>query len=565
MVERDRTLCEKVAAMERLLEEERKKAAYFQHIAEETGRKRLREIDQLSRLIEKHREAQEALRQSEFKFRSLFDFSPQAIALIDLETGRFVEVNDKLCELTGYKREALLCLHTGNWGPYPPKVMFSFLDGIKTAGKVDGLEMNFNGRDGSALHTLMFGRLMRIGERLSALAAFVDLTNQKHLESKLLHAQKMEALGALAGGIAHDFNNLLMAIQGNASLALLSLEPSDPHFRTFRTIEGLVKSGARLTGQLLGYARKGKYEVRVCDLNLIVKETSETFEGTRKDIRIKRDLARNLFFAEVDPGQIEQVLFNLYVNAADAMPEGGDLFLRTMNVTHEEMAGRVYTPRPGNYLQVRVTDTGKGMDEATKGRIFEPFFTTKEHGKGTGLGLASVFGIVKGHGGYIDCESTLGRGTSFSLHLPATEKKLPRKWSSIMRQEIRQGSETILMVDDEERVLSICVDLLRSLGYKVLQARGGKEAIDLCQESKDGVDLVILDMVMPDMSGKEACERMKQIKPDLKILLSSGYSLNSHVEGILDGGCDGFLQKPYNLTELSRKIQEVLLPAGDSN
>ena len=251
-----------------------------------------------------------------------------------------------------------------------------------------------------------------------------DLTERKRMETQLLLAQKMEAIGTLAGGIAHDFNNLLMVIQGNVSLMLLDIHPSHPHYEMLKTIEKKVQSGSRLTNQLLGYASKGRYEVKPIYLNLLVEETSEAFGRTRKSITIHRDLAQDLLPVEADPGQIEQVLMNLMVNAADAMPFGGDLFLKTANISHNEIRGKVYQPKPGDYVLLTVTDTGVGMDPIILERIFDPFFTTKEFGKGTGLGLASVYGIIKGHGGYIDVESEKGRGTTFRIYLPGTKRKI---------------------------------------------------------------------------------------------------------------------------------------------
>ncbi|MCK4728441.1 MAG: response regulator, partial [Desulfobacterales bacterium] len=251
-----------------------------------------------------------------------------------------------------------------------------------------------------------------------------DITESKRLEAQFQQAQRLEAIGTLAGGIAHDFNNLLMGIQGNVSLMLLNMDSTHQYYERLKNVEKQVESGARLTSHLLGYARKGKYEVKPVDLNQLVEEICETFSRTRKQITIRRELADDLFPIEADSGQIEQVVLNLLVNAADAMPGRGDLFLQTMNVTHKDMTGKLYKPKRGDYVVLTVTDTGMGMDKETMERIFDPFFTTKEMGRGTGLGLASVYGIVKGHGGYIDVESKKGQGTTFSIYLPASEKEV---------------------------------------------------------------------------------------------------------------------------------------------
>ena len=291
-------------------------------------------------------------------------------------------------------------------------------------------------------------------------------------------------------------------------------------------------------------------------LNHIAKESSETFGRTRKEITIHRELAEDLLAVEVDESQIEQVLLNLYINAADAMPGGGDLFLKTMNVTHEEMKEKPYDPIPGKYVLLKVIDKGTGMDEGTVERIFEPFFTTKAMGRGTGLGLASVYGIIKGHGGYIDVDSKIGRGTSFSIYLPASDKLIPKALD--VSDQIIGGGETILLVDDEEIVLDVGVQMLKKLGYTVLEANSGKEANDIYKEKRDKIDLVLLDMIMPKMSGGETYEKLKEINPEVKVLLSSGYSIKGQATEIMNLGCNGFIQKPFNMRKLSKKIGEIL-------
>ena len=379
---------------------------------------------------------------------------------------------------------------------------------------------------------------------------------KKTLEAQLQYAQKMEALGTLAGGIAHNFNNLLMGIQGNTTLMLLGADSGHPHYEKLKIIEKLVDSGSKLTKQLLGYARKGRYEIKPLSVNRLIEETSETFRITKKDIAVHRKLANNLHVVQADQGQVEQVLWNLYVNAADAMSAGGELFLETRNVTSHDMKDKPYKAKPGNYVLVTVRDTGTGMDRKTMERIFEPFFTTKGLAKGTGLGLASVYGMVKAHGGYIDVESKKGRGTTFSIYLPASEKQIPEK--KVPQGKIEKGHETLLLVDDEEMILEVSREILETLGYTVIQAQGGKEAIDLYRANKDNIDMVILDMIMPDMGGGETYDQLKAINSELKALLSSGYSIDGQAKEILERGCDGFIQKPFNMKELSGKIRAIL-------
>jgi len=394
-------------------------------------------------------------------------------------------------------------------------------------------------------------------EEGTAIVVLNDITTQKRLESQLLHAQKMEAIGTLAGGIAHDFNNLLMAIQGTVSLLLLNMDPGHPLYDRISSIEKHVESAAKLTGQLLGYARKGKYEVKPLNLNRLVEETAETFARTKKEICIHKSLADDLHATEGDEGQIEQVLLNLYVNAASAMPGGGHLVLSTQNTTLKEIEGKLYEPKPGCYVLLTVADTGTGMDEKTMERIFEPFFTTKEMGRGTGLGLASAYGIVKSHGGYIHVDSKSSVGTTFKIYLPASDKAVMADIPKA-NKEVTKGHETVLLVDDERMILEVGQQLLESMGYGVLTARDGKEAVKIYSEKKDEIDLLILDMVMPEMNGGDVYDRMKQINPGIKVLLSSGYSVEGQASEILGRGCDGFIQKPFHMAELSQNIRSLL-------
>ncbi len=373
---------------------------------------------------------------------------------------------------------------------------------------------------------------------------------------RVCHAQKMESIGQLAGGIAHDFNNLLMGVQGNVALMLLKKDLPHAHCERLKNIERQVESGAKLTSHLLGYARKGKYEVKPIDLNELVEEVSDTFGMTRKEITIHRELADDLYGVEADSTQIEQVLLNLFVNAADAMPGGGDFMLKTMNTSYKDMKGKVYRPKVGNYVLLTVTDTGMGMDKRTMEKIFDPFFTTKEMGRGTGLGLASVYGIIKGHDGYIDVDSTEGHGATFRIYLPASEKKVQK--AARTADQFAKGTGTVLLVDDEETVLEVSKGLLEAMGYQVLMAKDGKEAIEVYEKSWDDIDVVLLDMVMPNVGGGEAYDRMRQINPHVKVLLSSGFSIDGEASAILDRGCNGFIQKPFNAKELSEKIKKIL-------
>jgi len=378
----------------------------------------------------------------------------------------------------------------------------------------------------------------------------------RKLQSQLIRAQKMEALGTLAGGIAHDFNNILMGIQGNIDLALFQLEPDHPYHTRLELIRKLIRSGSELTGQLLGFARGGKYEIVTVDINSLLIRSSSLFNRTGKEIVIDMKLQEDVWAVDVDQGQIEQVFMNILINARQAMPEGGNLYIETKNVLRTEAELKPYRVPPGRYVRISFTDTGIGMDENILERIFDPFFTTKKLARGTGLGLASAYGIVKNHGGYITVKSSLGQGSIFTIDLPASANAA----TSIdeVDEKLMTGHETILVVDDEKNVVAVINEILASLGYRVFVAGSGQEAVAIYMEKKDIIDLIILDMIMPGMSGERTFEILREIYQEVKVILTSGYSLDEHTRCTLAHGCKGFLQKPFNMHEISQKIRDVL-------
>jgi PAS domain S-box-containing protein len=511
--------------------------------------------------------AEKALRESEERYRSLVENIPIAVYRnIPGPNGRFLMANPAFLKMFGLNSEEELKKMTVADVYINPKDRKLYSDRLLAQGNFAGMEIPLRKKGGTTFWGSVTARVVynEGGKALYFDCTIVDITAQRQaeeekekLQAQLFQAQKVEAIGTLAGGIAHNFNNLLMGIMGNTSLMFLETDPAHPNYERLKNIEESVQSGSKLTSQLLGYAREGGYKIVPISLNQLVRDTSDTLATTKKEIRVHQDLSKDLFGIKADQGQTEQVLMNLYVNAVDAMPGGGDLFLKTMNVTHKQMSDRPYKPSPGNYVLLTVRDTGMGMDKKTQDRVFDPFFTTKDIGKGTGLGLASVYGIIKAHGGYIDVKSKKGHGATFSIYLPAShkkglieEKQLPEK--------ILKGKETILLVDDEDMIIDIGQEVLKALGYSVLIATGGKEAVELYKKTWDKIDMVLLDMVMPDMGGGETYDRMREINPDIKVLLLSGYSIDGQAKEILDRGCDGFIQKPFNMRQLSQMIRDVL-------
>lgn len=377
------------------------------------------------------------------------------------------------------------------------------------------------------------------------------------LEQKLLQAQKMQAIGTLAGGIAHDFNNMLTTIQGYISLIRNDIGDNNAHGSKLDKIEEQIKSGANLTSQLLGFARGGKYEVKTINPNDLLKHCSDVFGRTKKQVAITNRLQRDIWTIEADPIQIEQTLLNMFINSWQAMPDGGDIYLRSQNIVLKETEAMPHGVKPGKYVMISITDTGTGIDDHIKKRIFEPFFTTKKPGQGTGLGLASAYGIVKNHDGFITVDSEKGRGSTFKIYLPASEK-LKVVEDTPPAPNVDTGKGTILLVDDEKEIVAVTRELLESRGFRVLTAGSGQEAVTVYMEKKKLIDLVILDMIMPTMGGSKTFDMLHDINADVKVLLASGYSIDGEAQRIIDKGCKGFIQKPFRITELTRKIGEIL-------
>ena len=515
--------------------------------------------------ITEAKQAEEALRESEERYKALFERSLELVYLCDFE-GNFIDANDAALKSLGYTKKDIKSLNFSSLLTEDqfPLAIETVEDILKTGFQEDVVEYKLRRKDGEHIFVESKGAIIyRDGKPYAIQGIARNITDRKQAEEKrkqlqaqLQQAQKMEAMGTLAGGIAHDFNNLLMAIQGRTSIMLTKKDSSHPDIRHLKGIEDNIESAADLTNQLLGFARGGKYEVRPTDLNELIKKQNRMFGRTKKEITIRGKYEENPWSVEVDRGQIEQVLLNLYVNAWQAMPGGGNLNLETENVTLDENYVKPFSIAPGRYVKISVTDTGVGMDKATREKIFEPFFTTKEMGRGTGLGLASVYGIIKNHGGFINVYSEKGHGTTFNIYLPASEKEIIDEKKPA--GDTLRGTETVLFVDDEDMIIEVAEEMFEQLGYKVLIARSGKEAIETYERNKEHIDIVLLDMIMPDMSGSDTYDRMKDIDPKVKVLLSSGYSINGQATEIMDRGCDGFIQKPFKMKELSQKLREIL-------
>ena len=511
------------------------------------------------------KQLEDSLRESEGLFRSLVNNILDTVLIIDWD-GTVLFTNDAGARLVGFD-SAVECIGQNITRFVHPDSLDKTLKDLELVKQGQGgflADYQLVTLNGKLKWIEARGTKIKFSGSDADLIILRDISDRKQqeeerrqLQLRLQRAQRIESIGNLAGGIAHDFNNLLMTIQGNTSLMLHAMDPDHPFYGMLKNIESAVLSGSKLTNQLLGYARKGRYQTEPLCLNEIVIETAETFGRTRKEIRIEKALASDLLNISADRGQIEQVLLNLYINSAGAMPRGGYLALKTSNVSHEDIKSNFYVPSHGNYVNLTVADTGTGMDKKTLEHIFEPFFTTKEIGKGTGLGLASVYGIIKGHNGYIDVQSQKGQGTVFNIYFPTTDVK-KEKTEDPDGLTIVDAALTVLVVDDEEMVLDAGTQLLKKLGHNAFGAGSGLEALEIYKKNKDQIDIVILDMIMPEMNGGEVYDNIKKINPDVKVLLSSGYSIDGQATEILKRGCNGFIQKPYSMKTLSHKIGETI-------
>lgn len=521
--------------------------------------------DQVALAIER-KQNEEALTASEKKYRTILESIDDGYFELDLDL-RFTLVNNATCQFLGEDCAQLIGAPCSRYiAPHlydsVEKIVLDFLHEEETAGIIE-LELTPSKGEKRFIEA-GFSLIHDDNGQITGIRGIGrDITqkkqaekSRKHLEEQLQQAQRLESLGTLAGGVAHDFNNLLMGIQGRIDIMLNNLPPQHPHKEQLKNIEDCVERAANLTSRLLGFARGGKYELHPTDINSLIHDCLNIFGRTKKEITILTNLAQGKCIVDAASNQIEQVFLNLLVNASQAMDGNGTISISTNKISINEQDADFLAISPGRYIVVTFTDTGKGIDENNITKIFDPFFTTKPLGGGTGLGLSMVYGIIKNHLGAISVESEIAQGTCFTIYLPESGKAVTEETKIVKKTE--KGCEVILLVDDEEMITSVGKEMLSVLGYEVMTASSGIDAIKLFSEHKDSIDLVIIDMIMPQMSGGELFDNLMQINPNLKTVLSSGYSVEGDAQKILDRGCRGFIQKPFNLSQLSEKIRDIL-------
>src|SRR6059058_3482897 len=524
---------------------------------------------QLKRLLPAiERELREAqgratLRATEASFATLVEHAPVGIYRSSPE-GRFLSANAAVVRMLGYETAAQVLSLDMARDVYADAAERQRLVERDTYSdrQYDNVEATWKRRDGRLLAVQLSVRAVRnAAGRVEYYETFVrDVTDQRRLQQQVLQSQKLEAVGRLAGGIAHDFNNLLTVITSYSDLLLEDLAPGDAKRDDLEQVRKAADGAAALTRQLLAFSRQQVVEPRVVSLNTVVEGLQQILRRViGEDIELEITLAPDLGAVRADVGQLEQVLMNLTVNARDAMATGGRLTVETANAEHDpEYARDQEAAAVRRFAMLAVSDTGCGMDEATMWRIFEPFFTTKEPGKGTGLGLATVYGIVKQAGGFIWVYSEPGQGTSFKIYLPEVDATAERAGASTAPADLPRGTETVLVAEDEAAVRAVTREVLERQGYVVLEAPHGAAALDIAAQHRGPIQLLVTDVVMPGLSGRQLADRLARLRPDTKVLYVSGYTDDAVVRhGVLEAGI-AYLQKPFTIDSLARKVREVL-------
>ncbi|MCD4741782.1 MAG: PAS domain S-box protein [Desulfobacteraceae bacterium] len=505
--------------------------------------------------ITERRRAEEALRENETKFRSLFDLSPQAVALVDLDTGRLVDVNDSFCKVSKYPKNEIVGRTVKETSFYTDKNRKKFLSKITASGEILGLDIDFKVKGGSILNTLLSAKVVHIADKAFIIIIIVNMTDQKRLHERLLQAQKMEAITALAGGLAHEFNNALASLVGSLELLQMDIGDNKNILKYIKTMNTSTRRMTNLTSQLLAYARGGKYYSGTISLNDLVKNTLQLIRGTiNTSIRFETNFSKDNFCIEADITQMQMVLSTIVINAAEAIEKEGRIIISVNEKDIDaNFAKQDHDFKSGSYVCLTIKDNGKGMEKETRDRIFEPFFSTKLQGRG--LGMAAVFGIIKNHNGWISIDSELGEGTSVYIYLPAIEAKVE---DIEEKTELTKGTGTILLIEDMKDVMAVGRAMVKRIGYTVLEAKTGNEAVDIVKNFKGSIDLAMLDIGLPDIEGERVFELIREIRPDIKVVVCSGYAIDGPVQNILNAGAQGFIQKPYKFNELSKKLKEVV-------
>ncbi|HEY3231073.1 MAG TPA: ATP-binding protein [Roseiflexaceae bacterium] len=516
---------------------------------------------ELEQEIREHTRAEKALQDSEAQYRNLFENNPHAMWVYDVETLAFLAINDAAIQSYGYTREEITAMTIDDIRPKEDIPTLHHLLGTIPDDLTHSGTWRHQKKDGTIIEVEITSHGLVFAGKRARLVLAHDITERKKLEAQFLQAQKMESVGRLAGGVAHDFNNLLTAIVGNLELALELLPPDHPACADLQEIEKAAERATSLTRQLLTFARTQTIAPRVLNLNYLIDNMDKLLRRLiGEDIDLVTLPSPDLAPVRADPGQIEQVIVNLAVNARDAMPEGGKLTIETRNIVLAQSYARQHVGvTPGPYVLLAISDTGTGMDEETQRRIFEPFFTTKEKGRGTGLGLATCYGIVKQHGGHIWPYSEVGHGSTFRIYLPQVDEPIEVRTRPDALGTLSHGTETVLLAEDETAVRVLAARVLRDRGYTVLEAADGDEALRLAREHGDAtIDLLLTDLVMPHLSGRALVEQVAGIYPGVKVLFISGYADNAVVHhGRIDAGVE-FLHKPFSPSTLARKVREVL-------